>query len=157
MKHLYALAAIMLMSIPAVFAQEKKDDTWKERIKSEKIAFLTNEMSLTPEEAQVFWPVYNAVWGQRDKAQKAVMQAYRAMSEAVKAGKPEKEINGTIDAYVKSISDQAGMIEKHKEEFKKVLSAEKLAKLYLSEEKFRREQIHRLHHGGGPRKPQDGR
>src|SRR5687767_904503 len=31
----------------------------REQIESMKIAFLTNKLSLTPEEAQQFWPVYN--------------------------------------------------------------------------------------------------
>src|SRR5689334_13027544 len=31
----------------------------KENIESRHIAFITNQLQLTPEEAQVFWPVYN--------------------------------------------------------------------------------------------------
>ncbi|MEY8848827.1 sensor of ECF-type sigma factor [Psychroserpens sp. XS_ASV72] len=32
----------------------------KERIKSQKIAFITEKLSLTSEEAEKFWPIYNA-------------------------------------------------------------------------------------------------
>ena len=56
-----AALAVVLMTVPS-FAQDgkgKRDESWKEKMRSEKIAFLTNEISLTPEEAQLFWPVYN--------------------------------------------------------------------------------------------------
>ncbi|MFM9826288.1 sensor of ECF-type sigma factor [Flavobacterium sp.] len=32
----------------------------REQIKALKVAFITNELSLSPEEAAVFWPLYNA-------------------------------------------------------------------------------------------------
>ena len=35
------------------------DDTRAEKIQSLKIAFITQKLQLTPDEAQKFWPVYN--------------------------------------------------------------------------------------------------
>ena len=32
----------------------------KEQIKSLKVAFITNELALTPDEASKFWPIYNS-------------------------------------------------------------------------------------------------
>ncbi len=32
----------------------------KEQIKSMKVAFITNELALTPDEASKFWPLFNA-------------------------------------------------------------------------------------------------
>ena len=52
-----ALAAFALLSITNVDAQSKKEG-WQDKVKSEKIGFITVELNLTPEEAQVFWPVY---------------------------------------------------------------------------------------------------
>ena len=42
-------------------AGEKKYPS-PDEIMSQKIAFFTQELDLTPEEAQKFWPVYNAGW-----------------------------------------------------------------------------------------------
>ena len=50
-------AALVLGAVDAFANNEAKED-WKEKIQSEKIAFLTLEIGLTPQEAQVFWPVY---------------------------------------------------------------------------------------------------
>ena len=56
MKRLFILLlACLTLSLNA---QEKKENR-KEQIESQKIAFFTAELELTPEEAQLFWPVYN--------------------------------------------------------------------------------------------------
>lgn len=56
MKHITTILIIFL-SI-TTFAQP--DGKMKERIKAQKIAFISEKLSLTPEEAQKFWPIYNA-------------------------------------------------------------------------------------------------
>lgn len=51
---------IVFLSFFGVQAQESKDrEQHRERIKAMKVAFITQEMSMTPEIAQKFWPVYN--------------------------------------------------------------------------------------------------
>ena len=60
-------AALVLGAVDAFANNEAKED-WKEKIQSEKIAFLTLEIGLTPQEAQVFWPVYNEINEEKDKA-----------------------------------------------------------------------------------------
>ncbi|MEM8999258.1 MAG: hypothetical protein AAGB24_03255 [Bacteroidota bacterium] len=54
-KKLYLLPFLLLTL--TLFAQKGPG---RERIKTLKVAFLTERLSLTPEEAQAFWPVYNA-------------------------------------------------------------------------------------------------
>ena len=39
----------------------------KERIKAQKVAFITEQLSLTSEEAQGFWPIYNEFEETTDK------------------------------------------------------------------------------------------
>lgn len=122
-----------------------RDEGWKERMMAEKIAFLTAEMDLTPKEAQVFWPLYNAAEKSRGEAFGAVRRAYKALNEAVQSGKTELE--AVLKDYIDA-SARLGQIDtEYVEKYKKVLPMEKVAKLYLGEEKFRRQQIHKL---GGP-------
>ena len=40
------------------FAQKGNGDK-KERIKAYRVAFMTEELALTPEESEKFWPLYN--------------------------------------------------------------------------------------------------
>ena len=112
---------------------------------SERVAFLTLEMNLTPEEAQVFWPVYNQINGEKDEAIHNVFKAYRALEEAIKTEKSEKEISRLLDAYLSAKVAQSEFEKKADEQFRKVLPVSKVAKLYLGEEKFRRQHIRKLH------------
>ena len=115
---------------------------------SEKIAFLTMEMGITPEEAQVFWPVYNQVDKERDEAIRRVFRSYKAVEDAVAAGKSEKELNKLLDEYLAALKAQGEVEQNAYKDYAKVLPTEKLAKLYVAEEKFRRHHIRKLHGGG---------
>ena len=60
MKHFLPFVLFFLFSGTA-FSQggPKKDKMSREEIEAEKIAFISTELALTPEEAEKFWPVYN--------------------------------------------------------------------------------------------------
>ena len=141
----FFLSALVLTSAHA--ATNSQGD-WKQRIMSEKIAFLTMEMGITPEEAQAFWPVYNQVEKEKDEAMFTMIHAYKEMSKAMDEKKGEKEISALLDKYLdaqKKVNEvENGIAAK----YKAVLPVEKVAKLYVAEEKFRRQQIRKLHHGG---------
>ena len=74
------VAALMIAGSLNALAQEKFDDNWKERMRSEKIAFLTLELNITPEEAQVFWPVYNKVQKELDQARADIMKSFKELN-----------------------------------------------------------------------------
>ena len=135
----------MILALSFMLAGAENKCEWKDKMMSERVAFLTMEMNLTPEEAQVFWPIYNQIHTEKDKAMHDVFSAYKALEDAVKAGKPEKEISKLLDAYL-AAKEKQGEIEKAADEkFRKVLPIEKVARLYLGEEKFRRQHIRKLH------------
>lgn len=118
---------------------------WKQRIMSGKIAFLTMELGITPKEAQAFWPVYNQVEQERDEAVRKVFQTFKEMEDAVAAGKSEKEVSKLLNNYLDALEKQGDIESKAAEKYAKVLPMEKVAKLYVGEEKFRRQQIRRLY------------
>lgn len=148
MKHVMnTLAVYVLIFIGAVTAQAqpKFDEGWKERVQSEKIAFLTMELNITPEEAQTFWPVYNKVEKELDMSRFEVIKAYKALADAVDADKPAKEIATLLDKYLEAKTNQDMLDNSAAQTYKEVLPVEKVAKLYVAEEKFRRQYITKLH------------
>lgn len=148
MKHVMnTLAVYVLVFIGAVTAQAqpKFDEGWKERVQSEKIAFLTMELNITPEEAQTFWPVYNKVEKELDMSRFEVIKAYKALADAVDADKPAKEIATLLDKYLEAKTNQDKLDNSAAQTYKEVLPVEKVAKLYVAEEKFRRQYITKLH------------
>ena len=140
---------LMLASAVAALANGRVEDDWKEKLMSEKIAFLTMEMGITPEEAQVFWPVYNQVDKERDEAIRRVFRSSKSLEDAVSAGKSGKELSKLLEEYLNALEAQGAVEQKAYKEYAKVLPVEKLAKLYVSEEKFRRQHIRKLHGGEG--------
>ena len=96
-----ALTAFALLSVSRVQAQPQKGTDWQDKIKSEKIGFITAELNLTPEEAQIFWPVYNKIAAEKSELQKKVKEAYGALLKALKEDTAsEQEINKLLDNYL---------------------------------------------------------
>jgi arginyl-tRNA--protein-N-Asp/Glu arginylyltransferase len=74
------------------------------------------------------------------------------MSKAIEAGKSEKEIKALLDKYLEAQEKQRKIDEDAAEKYKKVLSTTKVAKLYIGEEKFRRQHIRKLRDMQGQKK-----
>lgn len=131
---------------------EERGSGWMEKVKAARVAFLTNELNLSSEEAQAFWPVYNQAQAEKDEAYAKVREAYRSMMDAVKEGKSDKEVANLLKAYLKASKVPSEIDEEYAPEYLKVLPASKVAKLYVSEEKFRKMQFQRGGQGGpGPK------
>ena len=150
------IAAVVALSLSAnVFAQDRpapergeRGSGWMEKMKSARVAFLTNELDLSSKEAEAFWPVYNQAQEERDAAYKETRETYRALNAAIKEGKDEKSVSALLQAYLKASKVPAQLDEEYLPEFLKVLPATKVAKLYISEEKFRKMQFQNMQ---GPR------
>lgn len=138
-----AALAFLCTGISADAAQRWEDD-WKEKMKSEKIAFLTLEVGLTPEEAQLFWPVYNQVEKEKDEALMNVLKTYRDLLKVTEEGKTGKDLANALDKYIEAQQKLREIENGVASKYKSVLSVEKVAKLYVAEEKFRRNHIRNM-------------
>ena len=126
------------------------DNGWRERVRSEKVAFLTEEIDLTESEAQVFWPIYNQIQKEQRDNFEAVRKAYDAMAKGVQDGKSGKEMEKLVKAYIDAQEQNSGFETKYLNKLMKALPADKVARYYLAEEKFRHQQIGRLGNGNFP-------
>lgn len=144
MKRILLMLSVLILAFPNAGAQEKGKKDWQDRWKAEKIAYLTDAMELTSSEAEKFWPIYNKCECEKKDSFKAMVNAYKALDEAINAGKDEKEINNLLDKYLESQDSGKDIERKYVAEYRKVLPSKKVAKLYIAEESFRRQQIHRL-------------
>lgn len=145
MKRIALLIAALTLTLVGLNAQNKGKNDWQDRWKAEKIAYITDAVNLTSDEAERFWPVYNKCESEKKNSFKAVMDAYKALEDAVNAGKSESELRTLLDKYIDSQEFGKEIDKNYLAEYRKILSDKKLAKLYLAEESFRRQQIHRLH------------
>ena len=154
-KVISVLCTILVLTVGA-FAQGTQgprrggDDGWRERVRSEKVAFLTQEIDLTESEAQVFWPIYNEIQKVQRESFEAVQKAYAAMEKGVQEKKTGKEMEKLVHAYIDAKEQNEGFETKYMNKLLKALPAEKVARYYVAEEKFRHQQIGRLGNGNFP-------
>ncbi len=124
--------------IVAAFAQprdSKHSDRW-EKYRSEKIAFLTTNLELTPAEAQRFWPVYNQLEKERWESQKLRREMEEKVLEAEET-MPDQKIKELTRDFAGSMKKEADMLASYNEKFLEILPPRKVLKLYKSENEFR--------------------
>ena len=116
-------------------AQEKRPA--KERVDAMKIGFLTDRLDLTPEEAKTFWPVYNMYSDDLEKLRKGrreniinTRENFDDMSDA--------DLEKSVDNEIIFRQNELEILKKYHPQFKKILPIRKVAKLYKSEEDFKR-------------------
>ena len=127
---------------PAQGQENRRKD--HERFEAEKVAYITQQLSLTVEEAQAFWPVYNqAVKEQREVFAK-IREAKRALREAINEGKSDAEIKPLLNAYLKVRADKRDPMAEHRADFVKAVGEAKTAKFYLSEDSFRNKALREM-------------
>ena len=149
---LLSVTVILLASSIKVSAQFGDKGDWKERMQSEKIAFLTKEIGLTPDEAQKFWPIYNMVSEELDKAMHETFSSYMELEKALNENKTDKEISKCLERYLAALEKQNEIRNESVDKYRKILSDKKVAKIFVAEEKFRRQHIRRLHDRPGDKK-----
>jgi Spy/CpxP family protein refolding chaperone len=106
----------------------------QERFQSMKVAHLTKELDLTPEQAQAFWPVYNK---------------YADEKKAVRDGMTRKKIEDMTEEEAEAFVEEsqevgqnmAAINAKMMEELKEVLSATQRAKLVKAEKDFHKDVV----------------
>lgn len=107
-----------------------------EQIQVERIAFFSEKIGLTTEEAQLFWPVYNEMDNKKTALfdEKASI-IRRFMDEPDGIG--EKELDELLSRLVVIQQQEAQMPAEYHTRFRKVLPARKVMNLYVAEMQFR--------------------
>ena len=137
-------AAVLLFAQPhGKPSDEQRKKDW-ERIQSEKIAFITQELDLTPEEAQVFWPVYNQCWKEVLSSHKATRDAFDEIRGKKGEELTEAELEKKLNEYIAANEASNQVLAKWYPKFKEVLPIRKVARLYQAEEAFQQRMINNL-------------
>ncbi|MBL4888118.1 MAG: hypothetical protein JKZ03_06660 [Flavobacteriaceae bacterium] len=73
----------------------------REKLRTFKVAFITQELDLSPEEAQKFWPIYNA-YNKKKAALRKKMgeEIHQKIKEKGKENLSEKEARLLLDNYM---------------------------------------------------------
>ncbi len=129
----------------------------KEKMNAMKVAFITDQIDLTTEEAQRFWPIYNEM----DKKVEALRMVTMEKMHALK--KEGKTVDDLSDAELQKLmlerldnDEKIAQIKKqYHEKFLKALGTKKTAKFYMAEMDFSRELMKKSKGGPGPKEADD--
>lgn len=129
------LALLVLGTSLGSIAQENGKEVKRENKKAEKIAFISTKLELTAEEAEKFWPVYNASEAEfklLKKEHKAAMGEKKKISEM-----SDNEVEKLLDKGLEIQQKELEIRKKYLVKFKEVLPIKKVAKLTRIEHEFR--------------------
>jgi hypothetical protein len=147
MKQLLRIGFILLMAVTA-WAQDDdlpqaQDPKVRDKINAARIAYITDQLGLTPEEAEKFWPIYREF--SQNRAQ--LKQQYREMKKNPDPNKTTEQNDEALVNLQFQIKQKELDLEKdYSGRLLKVISAQKLRTLPDAEKRFRQmilEQIQR--------------
>lgn len=131
MKKIFALILVFSLANMA-FSQDFKEK--KEKIKALKVAYITEKLDLTTEEAQKFWPIYNAF----DEKQFGLHHFKRRKSMEEIENFSENEAQSLIVEMQKNEDEMYQLRKKYLIDLQKVLPAKKILLLKKTEDEFNR-------------------
>jgi len=139
MKHIKLIIIYLLISLSAqLFAGNRAHDKFDyEKFKAEKIAYFTDALDLTPDEAAVFWPVYNEYEKKKWELMKERRQFERDLDDNDLDKLSEEKCIELTRKFSSLPQEDAELNKEYNEKFLNVLPAQKVVKLYITEMEFR--------------------
>ncbi|MUH37797.1 hypothetical protein D9O36_18245 [Zobellia amurskyensis] len=139
---------VLLLASVQFYAQKPHD---YDKIKSLKIAFITERLNMSSKEAQAFWPIYNDYEEKRGALrEKEHNQIRNKVKESEKLS--EKEANAIIELFLKLEQEEEDIRKDFIKKSAGVITAKKTLLLIRSEEEFKRQLIKKYHQKHGESK-----
>ena len=133
------LLIIALISLNAIAQDGPFIRKKKEQIKSLKVAFITSELSLTPDEASKFWPLFNAFEDKQQEIKKQKLKGYLNRMDDDSFDKLSDKDAAALLNQMESNEDELYQLKKKfVGSLKGVISPIKILKLKKAEENFNR-------------------
>lgn len=130
------LGLLLLLTVLASSAQ-----TPQEKIEAAKIALITERLSLTPEQAQKFWPIYNEFAKRQQEVRQAFAQARRNHDPKTASEEENKRI---LEMGMKAKEQTLQLEKQYSERLLEVINNRQLLSLRKAEDDFTQMIIKRL-------------
>ena len=143
------LMIVLLFASTMLFAQQpppQGNDNQRparERVEAMKVGFLTQRLNLTPEEAKVFWPVYNKYQDELETLRKSRRENL-VNAKMNFDSMADKDVEKAVDSELGFRQSELDLLKKYHGQFKQVLPIKKVAALYRAEEDFKRELLDKI-------------
>ncbi|GAA3930890.1 hypothetical protein [Hymenobacter algoricola] len=143
------LALLLLAAVPGAAAAQGGRGGGRQarlsQLENAKIAYLTDKISLTQDQAQKFWPVYNEFTDKRRDINKRL----RLLRIDNADGLTDQQIKDNLTQGLALRQNEVTLEKEYFEKFQKVLSIRQVGRLFLAERQFTKEVLRRVAGAGG--------
>lgn len=137
------ITPILLLMFTAFSYAQPNGRAMQERIKAQKVAFITEKLNLSSQEAQKFWPVYNVYEETTNKIKGKDLREIKSRMRN-NPSLSDEEANDLLDQLIQAENNIHTAKLKLVTDLKKVISAEKIIRLKAAEDEFNRKLLERL-------------
>jgi Spy/CpxP family protein refolding chaperone len=109
----------------------------RERVEALRVAYITNALQLTPDEAQKFWPVYNQYRGD-----------LKTLRQNFKLDAADETDPDFVDKKLEFEQKKLDLQKKYRPQFEAAIGPKKLALLISAEDRFKQELLRRMNERG---------
>lgn len=136
------IVILLLVASFGVKAQEcPKRKAMMKRFEAQKVAYITQELDLTPQESQKFWPVFNEMNKKLNELKKKKAHKRRPI---VVEEMSDKEVMVLCDEILQTELDRANIKKEYFDKIKKILPAKKVFRLLHVERDFKRKLLGKI-------------
>lgn len=152
--HILLVFLSLSMMLAAQPGSGKRQGAVKERIRAQRVAFITERLALTSEEAQRFWPVYHEFTDQMESVKKAQRENRNATNDKLSA-MSDKEVEKSLQDELSYQQQLVDLQRKYQMELAKTIPMKKVAMLYKAERDFKIALLRKMRDAGQKPPPDD--
>ncbi|MBK8670424.1 MAG: hypothetical protein IPN89_13635 [Saprospiraceae bacterium] len=126
-KNFLTLIMLIFVTTSWVFGQQgEKRGHIKDKVKAQRAAYITQQLDLTEDESQKFWPIYNTYQSELEKVRSSI---------ELKTNDPitDKEAEDMMYAILENRTKEIEIQKKYIQKLKSAISSRKIAKLFRVE------------------------
>jgi hypothetical protein len=127
----------LMFAITLQLSSQDRREKVRERIESNKVAYLSEKLNLTTEEAQVFWPLYNEYNTELKKER-------RNKQENNLESITDDEASKMIDKHIEIQQSELDIKKRYLEKIKSTIGAKKTLMLWRYDRQFKEDMIRKL-------------
>lgn len=137
---LLVFCALTVTGTTALAQDSRTPKDHRERVEAAKVAYLTDKMDLSSEQAQKFWPIYNEFQAKRRDLLKEYHIGYKQNVDELS----EQEAKVRIETMFSTREKELTLEQEYAAKYVRVISNKQLIKLYRGERDFTKMLLKRL-------------
>ena len=127
-----------LLLVPFLISSQVRERA-KDKVEAQRVAFMTRQMDLTPEESAAFWPLYNEHRNKLESLRKGLN-----LDEQRVRDMPDGEVDILLDKMIEMEYRRTDLRKEFVQKLKSVLPARKILMIEPLERAFNREILKRI-------------